>query len=83
MFDRQQSIRRARAVDISTTDDTMPPNSPTRTIYVGTGGTLIVELTDNQGTQVSYSVVSGSRHVLSVSKVVKTGTTASGIIAEF
>lgn len=83
MFDRQQSIREARAADITSTDDTLPNNSPTRAIYVGTAGVLNVELVGKPGTTVSYTVLSGSRHPLQVSKVIRSGTTASGIMLEF
>ncbi len=83
MFDRQQSISRARAVDLSTTDDTMPSNSPTRSVFVGTGGVMIVELAGQPGVTTTYNVVSGTRHPIAVSKFIKTSTTASGIVAEF
>lgn len=83
MFDRQQSITRARAVDISSTDDTMPANSPTRAVFVGTGGVLNVELSGAPGVTVSYTVATGTRHPLSVSKFLRTSTTAALIIAEF
>ena len=83
MFDRQQSIREARAVVLTSTDDTMPANKPTRTVYVGTGGVLNVELVGNPGVTVSYTVVTGTRHQLQVSKFIRSATTASNIIAEF
>ncbi|MBZ9975472.1 hypothetical protein [Mesorhizobium sp. BR-1-1-10] len=83
MFNRQQSITRARAVDLSSTDDTMPANSPTRAVFVGTGGTLIVELAGAPGVSVTYKVQSGTRQQISVSKFIKSGTTAADIVAEF
>lgn len=83
MFDRQQSITRARAVDLSSTDDAMSANSPTRAVFVGTGGVLNVELSGAPGVAVSYTVASGTRHSISVSKFLKTSTTAALIVAEF
>ncbi len=83
MFDRQQPVIEARAVDISSTDDTFPANMPTRAIYVGGAGNLVVEFAHKPGTQVTYVVGAGSRHVVALSKVIKTGTTATGLIAEF
>lgn len=83
MFDRQQSIREAVAVDVTSTDQLMPANKPTRAVYVAGSGVLVVELAGKPGTSVSYTVLAGSRHSLQVSKFVKTGTTATGIVAEF
>jgi hypothetical protein len=83
MFDRQQSIREARAVDLSTSDDAMPANNPTRSVFVGVGGVLIVELAGKPGTSVSYTIATGTWRPLAVSKFIKIGTTASGIVAEF
>ena len=83
MFDRQQSIGEARAVDISSTDDAMPTNKPTRAIYVGGAGNLVVELAGKPGTNITYAVAANSRHPLRVSKVIRTGTTATNIVVEF
>lgn len=83
MFDRQQSIREAKAVDLSSNDDVMPQNKPTRSVYVGTGGVLIVELAGNPGASVTYNIPSGVSRPLQVSKFIRSGTTASGIVAEF
>lgn len=84
MFDRQQSIGEAQAVDLSSTDMTMQANRPTRSVFVGTGGTLVVELVQNQGVQVTYkNVPSGMWRPMRVSKFIKTGTTAADIVAEF
>jgi hypothetical protein len=83
MFDRQQSIRRAQAVDLSSTDQAMPANSPTRAVYIGTGGVLNVQLADNPTVTVSYTVLSGSRHPFQVATFIRASTTATGIVAEF
>lgn len=78
MFDRQQSIRRARAWDISSTDDSF--TEPTRSIYVTGAGNMIVELADNPGVSVTYAVLANTRHPLRAKKIVKTSTTATGIL---
>jgi hypothetical protein len=83
MFDRQQSIVQARAVDISSTDDSFPTNMPTRAIYVGTTGNLVVEFAHNPGVSVTYNNIPVGRHVLRLSKVIRSGTTASNLVAEF
>lgn len=83
MFDRQQSIRRVATVDISSTDYTLPTNSPSRAVYIGTGGTIVVQFVDEPGVSRTYTVLSGSRHPWQLSKVIRSGTTASGIVAEF
>ena len=83
MFDHQQSVRRAQAVDLTSSDQAMPANSPTRVVYVATGGVLNVQLVDNPSVTVPYTVLSGSRHPLQVATFVRAGTTASGIVAEF
>jgi hypothetical protein len=82
MFDRQQSIRDAVPVDVSGGDQTMPPNRPTRTVYVGGAGNLVIELVDSPGVSRTYLVVAGSRHALQVSKFLA-GTTATAVMAEF
>lgn len=83
MFDRQQSIREAAAVDLSSTDQEMPENKPTRAVYVAGAGVLSVELVGKKGTTVNYTVLAGSRHSLQVSKFIRSSTTATGIVAEF
>lgn len=83
MFDRQRSIGEARAVDLSSTDDTMPVNKPTRSVFVGVGGNLVVELAENPGVAVTYTMVTGTSRPLKISKFIRAGTTATGIIAEF
>lgn len=83
MFDRQQSVRRARVADLSSTDVTV--TEPTRALYIGgTGGNLIVELVDDpSGTTTTYVVAAYSRHDLRVRKIVKSGTTATPIVMEW
>ncbi|CUW85734.1 MULTISPECIES: spike base protein, RCAP_Rcc01079 family [Rhizobium/Agrobacterium group] len=84
MFDRQQSIREASPVDLSSADQSMPTNKPTRTVYCGSAGNLVVELVGNPGVSITYAVLAGTRHDIQVSKFIKTGTTATaGLIAEF
>lgn len=83
MFDRQQSIGEAQAVILTTTDMAMESNRPTRSVFVGTGGTLIVELAGNPGVPVTYKIPTGVSRPLRVSKFIRSGTTAADIVAEF
>lgn len=83
VYDREQSIIEARAVDISSTDDTFPTNLPTRCIYVGTTGTLVVEFAHKPGVSVTYNNIPVGRHQMRLSKVIRSGTTASQLVAEF
>lgn len=84
MFDRQQSIGEAQAIDLTSSDQSMQPNRPTRSVYVGTGGDLVVELVLTPGVQTIYkNVPAGTWRPLRVAKFIKTGTTAGSIVAEF
>lgn len=72
------SPRKAVTVDISTTDHIVTA----RGVYVGTSGNLVVELVDNPGTSVTYyNIAAGVEHPMAISKVVRTGTTASQLLA--
>lgn len=77
MFDRQQSIRRAKAIDVSSTDQTL--TEPTRAVYITTAGNLIVILADDSAS-VTYPVLANTRHELRIKTVVKSGTTAAGLL---
>lgn len=72
-------ITGAEAVDLSTTDYTT--TTPTRFVYVGTTGDLKVTLAD--GDTVTYPSFPAPGRPIQVTKIFKTGTTASGIVAEF
>lgn len=66
-------------VDISSTDHDF--ESPTRSIYVGGAGDLIVELAS--GKRVTLTAAAAGYHPLAVKKVVKTGTAATSMVALF
>lgn len=77
LVDAVDPIWDGEAVDISTTDHTF--SKYTRSVYVGTGGTLIV--TTVGGTSLTYlNVQDGSFLPIRVKSVTKTGTTASDIL---
>lgn len=82
MFDRQQSIRRAVPVDVTSGDHQMAPNNPTRTVYVGTAGNLVVRLADDPTVSRTYKVAAGSRHPLQVTTFMQ-ATSALDVMAEF
>ena len=53
----------------------------TLALYVGTAGTLKVTMLD--GSVVSYAAIAAGRHPLRVKRVWSTGTSATGIVAEY
>ncbi len=68
----------AAAVDISSTDAPITP--PSRGIYVGGAGDLKVDLPN--GTTVTFvALAAGLCHPIAATKVYKTGTTATSILA--
>lgn len=77
MLSETFSPRSAVTVDISSTDHTVTA----RGVYVGTAGNLVVELVGRPGTAVTYyNIAAGVEHPMAISKVVRTGTTASQIL---
>jgi hypothetical protein len=60
-------------------DATDLPDGPTRSLFVGVGGTLTV--TDLQGRVTTLRSAPHQYHPIRVSRVLATGTTASEIIA--
>jgi hypothetical protein len=50
-------------------------------LYIGTAGTLKVTMLD--GSVVTYASVAAGRHPLRVKRVWATGTSATGIVAEY
>ena len=71
--------RNAAAV---TPNDSTDLNFVTRALYIGTGGTLSVNMAET-GDSVSYTVYDGQQIVISVARVRATGTTATGIVAQW
>lgn len=66
-----------RQVEITPSDSTV--YSPRlQAIVIGTGGTL--EIVNSNGDAVSYSVVDGQTLLVEASKVMSTGTTATGLV---
>jgi hypothetical protein len=65
-----------------TPDDTNVLSYATRSLYVGTGGSLNVTASDNADEPILFENVSnGTTLDIAVGKVLSTGTTASNIIA--
>lgn len=76
------SARRSIAIDISSTDWVIGANEylPTH-IWVNTGGTLEVHLVDDPAdTTITVTVPDGFYFIGQVDKVIRSGTTASGLI---
>jgi hypothetical protein len=65
------------AVAVTTSDATVIP--VTRSLYVGTGGTLVVRMAS--GNQVTFSNVAQGVFPVQVDMVLSTNTTASNIVA--
>jgi len=75
-----ESPGRFKVVDLSSVD--YVPTNPTRGIAFGTAGILIV--TDLEGKETSFAsevLAAGIIHPMSVTRIVKTGTTAANIVA--
>lgn len=76
---------RARAVDISSTDFDIDSGNRAFTIYVGTGGDIKVDMAsaiaDDDGPVTFSNVFDGTFMPIIVTKVYKTDTTASNILA--
>lgn len=77
------SIKSALAVDPSAADVAL--SRITRGIYVGVSGNLAVQFSDDADASsvVLTNLVAGVWHPMQVQKVLKTGTTATGIFAGF
>lgn len=74
--------RRFEAVDLSSTDWTPSSNFGTeaRSLFIGTAGNVKVDGAD-YGTGVTFKVQDGQELHVAVTKVYKTGTTATDIVA--
>lgn len=64
-----------------TPNDSADLSEVTLNLYVGTGGTLKVTMQD--GTTPTYAAIAAGRHPLRVKRVWATGTSATGIVAEY
>jgi hypothetical protein len=67
----------ADAVAVTTSDVTVIP--VTRSLYIGTGGTVVVRMA--RGTTATFTNVAAGIFPVQVDQVLSTGTTASGILA--
>lgn len=76
-------IKSAQAVDISAAD--WPTARITRGIYVGTSGDVVVQYCDDSdaATVTHKNLAAGVWHPMQVQKVVRTGTTATDILAGY
>lgn len=76
-------IRSAEEVDISSTDATF--TNVTRGLYVGVTGDVVVQFADDadNATVTLKGLVAGVWHPVQVQKVVRTGTTATDILAGY
>jgi hypothetical protein len=72
------TVAAKRAVAVTPTDALLIP--ATRALYVGTGGTLVVRMAEDDATATFTNVAAGIFPV-QVVEVLSTGTTASGILA--
>lgn len=81
--DSTAGIKSAVAVDISSTD--WSTSRITRGLYVGALGDVKVQFCDDgdSATVTLTGLAAGVWHPMQVQKVIKTGTTATGIVAGF
>lgn len=64
-----------------TPNDATDLSEVTLALYIGTAGTLKVTMFD--GSVVSYAAIAAGRHPMRVKRVWSTGTSATGIVAEY
>jgi hypothetical protein len=76
---RLGSVRGAAAVDLSSADYTAPGG--VRGIYVGVSGDVKVDLVDGSTGITFVSLAAGVEHAIAVTKIYKTGTTATSVLA--
>lgn len=85
MFDKFKNAQKGidsvaeRAADI-TPHDTNQLTTATRSVYIGTGGDLTVQLVGDSSPVTFRNVVSGSILPIRVQKVLATGTTAANLL---
>lgn len=72
-------VRGAAAVDLSSADYTAPGGL--RGIYVGVAGDVKVDMPDGSTAITFAALAAGIEHAIVVTKIYKTGTTATGILA--
>lgn len=77
-----ESAEFAVAVNISSTDHTL--EQPSRALYVGTEGDLIVKMHGDPGTAITFTAVpAGALLPIAVKTIVKASTTAGAMVALF
>jgi len=81
--DDTAGIKSAGAVDISSTD--WSTQRITRGLLVGVSGDVVVQFCDDPdaGTVTLKNLAAGVWHPMQVQKVIKTGTTATNIVAGY
>jgi hypothetical protein len=72
------TVAAKRAVAVTPTDGLLIP--ATRSLYIGSGGTLVVRMAEDDATATFTNVAAGIFPV-QVVEVLATGTTATGILA--
>jgi len=78
--DATVSAHRASAV---TTSDSTVFEQPTRALYIGAAGNVVVDMADG-GTAVTFVAVQGGTILpIQVTRIYTTGTTASSIVAMY
>lgn len=71
---------KATAVNLASTDATLTPNVP-RALYVGVSGDVIVKLKDDTSTAITFKAAPVGILPVRAAVVVKSGTTATNILA--
>ena len=72
------TVSARRAVAVTPNDSTVIPVC--RALYIGTGGSLVVRMADDQN-NVTFTNVPAGIFPVQVDRVLSTGTSASGIVA--
>lgn len=74
-------IMSASAVDLSATDATL--SRITRGLYVAVSGDVVVQFAGDNASVTLTGLAGGCWHAMQLQKIIKTGTTATGLVAGY
>ena len=79
--DNAAGVKSASSIDISATDATL--SRITRALYVAVSGDVVVQFVGDNASVTLTGLAGGCWHAMQIQKVIKTGTTATGLVAGY